>query len=121
MARRAHNAWRDDDFPSEKMVLLQRPLVAEPGQDGTRCPQPGAIQCATRAPSSSSRTTGSYSPSTPTQSSRPACWSPPASPDTTGVRIVAPPQGFAAMIPTTKSGLDALTYLGATEMHPSRA
>src|ERR1700737_3741561 len=62
------------------MILLHPPLVAEPGKDGTAAHNPGASQCETRAPSSSSRTARSYSSFTPTARDRPARWSRPASP-----------------------------------------
>jgi hypothetical protein len=35
-----HHSRGDNDFPSENLVLLQRPLVAEPEQDGTAAHNP---------------------------------------------------------------------------------
>jgi hypothetical protein len=95
------------------LVLLHRPLVAEPGQDGTRRPQPEQAKCAILDPSPSSSAANSRSPFTPVRSKRPASSSPPArGHDRRSYRRAA--QGIAAMI-DTRGGLSAMACISAMQ------
>ena len=113
-----------DNEISEKMVLLHRPLVAEPGQDGTRRPQPRnkpnarpetLHRLSAKRPEPSLFVVHAYS----LEQARALVAAKLA--DKTGVLIVAPSRDVA-VIPDTRGGLprDGLR-LSDAKVDPSRA